>query len=38
MSGSLDSLIQHLVPTADYYPDVSLSPIQGGGGGDGVKG
>ena len=24
LSGSLESLIQHLVPTADYYPDVSL--------------
>jgi hypothetical protein len=24
VSGSLEALIQHLVPTVDYYPDVSL--------------
>lgn len=23
VSGSLEALIQHLVPTVDYYPDVS---------------
>lgn len=24
VSGSLEALIHHLVPTVDYYPDVSL--------------
>ena len=24
VSGSLDALINHLVPTLDYYPDVSV--------------
>lgn len=24
MSGSLEVLIEHLVPTVDYYPDVSI--------------
>lgn len=24
VSGSLEALIQHLVPTADYYPDVCI--------------
>lgn len=24
VAGSLEACIQHLVPTADYYPDVSI--------------
>lgn len=28
LSGSLEALIQHLVPTVDYYPDVSLGHFQ----------
>ena len=24
LSGSLEALIQHLVPNVDYYPDVSI--------------
>lgn len=28
-SASLDTLIQHLVPTADYYPEVGGSPSEG---------
>uniref|UniRef100_A0A670ZSZ1 RasGEF domain family member 1B n=1 Tax=Pseudonaja textilis TaxID=8673 RepID=A0A670ZSZ1_PSETE len=28
LSGSLEALIQHLVPTLDYYPDVSLLQLQ----------
>lgn len=27
LSGSLEALIQHLVPTGDYYPDVSIFAI-----------
>lgn len=26
LSGSLEALIQHLVPNVDYYPDVSYTP------------
>lgn len=29
-SASLDTLIQHLVPTADYYPEVGGPPRWGG--------
>lgn len=29
-SASLDTLIQHLVPTADYYPEVGGSPSERG--------
>lgn len=28
LSGSLEALIQHLVPTVDYYPDVSPHHLQ----------
>lgn len=35
-SASLDTLIQHLVPTADYYPEVGEPPGGGGGGGEGA--
>lgn len=35
-SASLDTLIQHLVPTADYYPEVG-DPLPGGGGGKGER-
>lgn len=28
-SASLDMLIQHLVPTADYYPEVGDHPVGG---------
>lgn len=28
LSGSLEALIQHLVPNVDYYPDVSLYTLQ----------
>lgn len=31
-SASLDTLIQHLVPTADYYPEVGEPPGGGAGG------
>lgn len=30
VSASLEALIQHLVPTVDYYPDVSKAPSTGG--------
>lgn len=30
-SASLDTLIQHLVPTADYYPEVGEPPLPGTG-------
>ncbi len=29
VSGSLEALIQLLVPTVDYYPDVSIQPSLG---------
>lgn len=28
VSGSLEALIEHLVPTVAYYPDVSIKSIQ----------
>lgn len=30
VSGSLEALIHHLVPTVDYYPDVSVLMFSGG--------
>lgn len=35
VSGSLEALIHHLVPTVDYYPDVSVLMFSGDEGGGG---
>lgn len=29
ISGSLEALMEHLVPTVDYYPDVSVWGLEG---------
>lgn len=36
ISGSLEALMEHLVPTVDYYPDVSVGFARGQGAGPGT--